>query len=100
MAKIDRLGWTVGLSFVAYGVRVGLRLNDAALVPEVLARLPAGARPLAAGRRVDYLYSVFMATAPARASVRRFHLMYMDSTRVVRTTERSEILASLERYLE
>src|SRR5438094_6797894 len=100
MEKIDRLGWTVGLSFVAHGVRIGVRLNDAALLPAVLVRLPAGARPMPPERRVDYLYSLFMATGPARANVRRFHLMYMDSTRVVRTIEPNEILASLERYLE
>jgi hypothetical protein len=29
MKKIDRLGWAAGLSFISYGVRVGVRVNNA-----------------------------------------------------------------------
>jgi len=45
MAKLDRLGWADGTSFTAYGVRVGLRVNDAAILNDLVARLPPGAKP-------------------------------------------------------
>jgi hypothetical protein len=57
MAKIDRLGWADGLTFTSYGVKVGLRVNDAAILDQVVARLPPGAKPSAA-RVVDHLYSL------------------------------------------
>lgn len=99
MRKLDRLVWTAGMSFVAEGVRIGVRVNDPSLLPEIAARLPVGARPLPA-RRVEYLYSIVAPRPGARAGVRPFHLMYVDSARVVRTTERSELLAGVERYFE
>ena len=37
MRKVDRLGWTAGIAFNAYGASVGIRVNDAALME----RLPA-----------------------------------------------------------
>ena len=36
MDKIDRLGWAAGISFVSYGLRIGIRVSN----PEVLNRLP------------------------------------------------------------
>ena len=40
MDKLDRLVWADGMSFTAYGVRVGLRVSDAAILPDLIARLP------------------------------------------------------------
>ncbi len=100
MDKINRLVWTAGISFFAHGVRVGVRVNDAAVLPDVIARLPVGAR-LGSVRRVEFLFSIL--TPPAgeqRPGVRRFHVMYVDSTRVTRTVVRNELLADVERYLE
>lgn len=99
MSKIDRLGWTAGLSFSAHGVRIGVRVQDPAILDDVVARLPAGAR-LGSARTVEYLYSLVTPRGPARAGVRPYHLLYVDSARVTRTTERSELLADVERYLE
>jgi hypothetical protein len=99
MRKIDRLGWTAGLSFSAHGVSVGVRVQDAAILPDVMARLPVGAR-LGWKRKVEYLYSIVTPRPPLRAGVRPFHLLYVDSQRVVRTTEPYELFSTLERYLE
>jgi hypothetical protein len=38
-------GWADGLSFTSYGVRVGLRVNDASILDQIVARLPPGANP-------------------------------------------------------
>ena len=42
MTKIDRLGWADGMSFTSYGVRVGVRVNDSAILQDLIARLPPG----------------------------------------------------------
>ena len=36
MTKIDRLGWADGMSFNAYGVRLGVRVNDPAILPGLI----------------------------------------------------------------
>jgi hypothetical protein len=35
MQKIDRLGWAAGLSFTAYGVRIGIRVTKAAVLQQI-----------------------------------------------------------------
>jgi hypothetical protein len=55
MAKIDRLGWADGMSFNAYGVRVGVRVNDSAILTDLIARLPPGWKQ-ASFAVVDHLY--------------------------------------------
>ena len=41
MEKIDRLGWAAGVSFYAYGLRIGVRVSSAGVpyYTEVFARL-------------------------------------------------------------
>ena len=68
MDKLDRLVWADGMSFTAYGVRVGLRVSDAAILPDVIARLP----PLwktSPALVVDHLYSVIGGGAKSAAHV-------------------------------
>ena len=62
MAKIDRLGWADGMSFISYGVRVGVRVNDPSILKEVIARLPPGSKR-ASLPVVDQLYSVIGGSA-------------------------------------
>jgi hypothetical protein len=66
------------------------------VLDDVVARLPTGwqtrPRPL-----VDHLVSFVV--GGASGAVRRFHLVYADARRLVRTTERHEALAVLENHL-
>ena len=98
MAKLDRLGWAAGRAFVAHGVRVGIRTNR----PEVLEGLeqyfPLGWKPCA-GERVHHLYSLIVG-GEERPNVRRYHLLYVDALRVVRTMELQDIFVLLEYDLE
>jgi hypothetical protein len=32
MEKIDRLGWTAGIAFDSFGFRIGVRVNEAAVL--------------------------------------------------------------------
>ncbi|MBV9957828.1 MAG: hypothetical protein JO360_05370, partial [Acidobacteria bacterium] len=47
MRKIDRLGWTDGLSILSYGVRVGIRVNEARAMERIQNLLPPGWKPSA-----------------------------------------------------
>ncbi len=97
MRKIDRLGWAVGHAIEAYGVRVGLRTNDAGLLPE-LERLLPPAWSRSSSPVVGRLYS-FWAGGAARPGVRRFDIVYDGSRTVVRTLDRTAALDALEQEL-
>lgn len=99
MAKIDRLGWADGLSFTSYGVKVGLRVNDAAILDQVVARLPPGAKPSAA-RVVDHLYSLTGFTNGQKGKVRRFNLGYWNLVRFARSRSFEDLLTQFESHVQ
>jgi hypothetical protein len=94
MEKIDRLGWAAGTSFVSYGVRIGVRVNQ----PEVLKRLPEhfppGWKP-SPSPRVERLYSLVVGGRP-QPHVRRYHLLYSGVARRARTFNLDELLERFE----
>src|SRR5687768_6275497 len=83
MQKVDRLGWAVGFSLKAYGVRIGIRSNDPAVLERVCAYLPpeweTASLPV-----VDRLYSILNGGAASRANLRRFNLLYGDHVQLAR----------------
>lgn len=95
MVKIDRLGWAAGFSFTAYGVTIGVRASDAAVLERLRPALPYGGRP-SRRRQVDYLYSVLVGSLDGAARPRRFHLLYSDLKRVARTLDFAVVLEALE----
>jgi hypothetical protein len=99
MAKLDRLGWADGMSFNSHGVRVGLRVNDKAILADLVARLPPDAKtsPIA---RVHHLYSVtgFRSGGPSR--IRRFNLGYWNLARFARTRTFADLLDEFESHLQ
>jgi len=99
MAKLDRLGWADGMSFNSHGVRVGLRVNDKAILADLVARLPPDAKASPAGR-VHHLYSVtgFRNGGPAR--IRRFNLGYWNLARFARTRTFADLLDEFESHLQ
>jgi hypothetical protein len=99
MDKLDRLGWSHGFVFTAYGARIGVRTNDAALLEKLRQRLPPRARETAGRGFVDILVSVRQAPPSTRAGLRHFHLMYASHVRILRTTDLEEILAGFESEL-
>src|SRR5918911_112243 len=95
MRKIDRLGWAAGISFVSYGVRVGIRVNREQELDRILQHLPPGWKP-SRSPVVERLYSVFLANDGARTSVRRFNLLYRNVERIARTFDVDQIFTTLE----
>jgi len=99
MAKIDRLGWADGLSFNAYGVRVGVRVNDSAILTDLIARLPPGSRP-ASFAVVDNLYSIIGSRAMSGSKVRRLSLGYWNLLRFARAREFDGMLDAFESHVQ
>jgi hypothetical protein len=94
MEKIDRLGWTAGLAFDSFGFRMGVRVNDAAVLERIERSLPPGWR-VAPDTAVDRLYSVRVAPPELRRGLRHFHLVYAGSGRVARTHDLDDALRAL-----
>jgi hypothetical protein len=99
MDKIDRLGWADGMSFTSYGVRVGVRVNDSALLPDVIARLPPGSKP-ASFQVVDHLYSLIGNRSKPESKLRRFSLGYWNLLRIARSREFHDVLEAFESHVQ
>lgn len=95
METLDRLGWAAGMSFVAHGLRIGIRMNDFQLLDALPHRLPPGWRP-ASSNVVDRLYSLIAGGDGARSGVRRYNLLYVGPARIARSMSLDEVLDRLE----
>ena len=94
MEKIDRLGWAAGISIVSYGVRIGIRSNDTAVLDQIRERLPVGWK-VASSPIVDNLYSIFAPRATS-SRIRRFNFLYRGIDRLARTMDLDELLFEFE----
>jgi hypothetical protein len=63
--RIDRLAWRAGTCFDAYGLRVGVRFNDPALLDRLAPHLPPGWKPRASPV-VDQIFSLWVSPGGAR----------------------------------
>jgi hypothetical protein len=95
MEKIDRLGWAAGISIVSYGVRVGIRTNYAGVIDQLRKHFPPGWK-VSESQRVESLYSLLVGGASGRPNVRRFNILYLNSTRIVRSLDLEEVLDAFE----
>ena len=99
MEKIDRLGWVDAIKFVSYGLRIGVRVNDTAIIDKVIEQLPPDWKP-ATSHVVDRLYSIIAGGEAARPGLRRLNLVYANANRVARTPELSQALDAFESDLQ
>jgi hypothetical protein len=95
MKKIDRLGWAAGLSFVSYGVRIGVRVKTPETLRLIREHFPPGWK-ISDSPIVERLYSVILGGDGQRPGVRRFSLLYGDITRLARTQNQDEVLDIFE----
>lgn len=86
MQKLDRLGWADGIVFRSYGLRIGVRVSDAAAMDRVIDRLPPGWKP-AASHIVDHLYSIVVGGHASGSRVQRLNLLYYDAELLLRTRD-------------
>jgi hypothetical protein len=99
MQKLDRLGWTAGIAFRAYGLKIGVRVNDTGALARVVQCLPPGWRRLRT-RHVDMLFSLWIGAASARSNVRNFHLLYQGAERLGRTENLDDVYTLLEHEIQ
>jgi hypothetical protein len=91
---LDRLGWTAGACFEAYGVRIGVRSNVCSLLERLEPHLPPEWSP-APSPEVDQLFSLWSghAETPGRPSR---HRVYAGRERRLRTSDLGQALGVLE----
>jgi hypothetical protein len=99
MEKIDRLGWAGGYAFRSYGVSMGVRVSDVAVMEQVAASLPV-TRRAAASPVVDTLFSLKVGGESRNAQVRKFHLLYEGASLMARSLDLNELLPALEARLD
>jgi hypothetical protein len=100
MAKLDRLVWADGMTFMSYGVRVGVRVKDSAILQDLIARLPPGSKP-ASFAAVDHLYSVVGGgRAQPDSKVHRFSIGYWNLLRFAREREFDSLLDAFESHVQ
>ncbi len=92
---LERFHWEAGLALQSYGVPLGLRVTDAALLPAVLALLPPG-WTAAVTPAVDTLYSVTRIAGRSRTSTAPYYYAYRGGCLLTRTRDREALLAAVE----
>ena len=95
MQKLDRLGWAAGLAITAYGVRIGIRVNEPDVLQQIRGNLPPTWK-LASSPQVDIIYSLLVGGAGPRQGVRRFNVLYANAARLARYLDLDEVLAAFE----
>jgi hypothetical protein len=93
--QLDHLEWVAGISFVSYGLRIGIRVNERAVLDHLLERLPPGWKPTSLAP-VERLYSVIAGGPSAGARGRRLNVLYAGTERLARTRELDYLLDALE----
>jgi hypothetical protein len=99
MDKIDRLGWAAGINFISYGLRIGVRVNDPAIIEKVIEQLPPDWKP-APSPIVDRVYSIIAGGTGVRPGIRRYNLVYANANRIARTPELFQALDAFESDLQ
>ena len=97
MAKLERLDWIDAFAVVGYGVRIGVRVSDAALIPALVKRLPPGAQ-LSKGGRVNRMISVIAGGSERRGSY-KYHMAYADHIVVGRSRDAEHIFEAYDSHL-
>ncbi|MBV8859454.1 MAG: hypothetical protein JOZ02_21155 [Acidobacteria bacterium] len=87
------------MTFAAYGVRVGVRVDDPCALSGVVDRLPPG-WALSALPYVTRLYSLVAGGAGRSDRVRRFHLLYSGAELIARSLDAEVVYERLESDLQ
>lgn len=98
MARLDRLPWAAGMSFTAFGVRIGIRANQPKLLEQALPFLPPGQRPISS-RMVDRLYSLVATGDSSQPNRETSYVLYGDTRTLIRTESRRTFFETLEHNL-
>ena len=92
--QLDALPWCDGIAFSSYGVPIGIRSDDPALLLSAIEALPAGWQQIDAGH-ADRLYSLLAAPA-AHGGDPEGHGLYRGARCLLAGARRDEVLRTLE----
>jgi len=95
MDKLYRLVKAGGFCFKVFDVRIGVRVDDPALVGPIESCLPPGWRPQRSVT-VDRLYSFSVSGGKSLSAVRRFNLLYGNAEPLARTLSKEDLLEEFE----
>jgi len=98
MGNLEKLYWVDAFAVTGYGVRVGVRVNDATLIERLRSRLPPGAKISPMGT-VDRMLSVIQAPPSERRGVKNYHLLYADHVVVGRSHRLDAVLDNYDTHL-
>src|ERR1700738_3018815 len=84
MERLDRMGWMAGLTLLAYGRRIGVRVNDPAVLKLLPKHLPYGWKR-AEGNRVERLYSLISNGRQNSPKLRRPHVVFAGTEELSRS---------------
>jgi hypothetical protein len=99
MTKLDRLGWAADMSFVAFGLRIGVRVSSSDMLDSIYEYLPYGWKP-EKSRHVDRLYSIVAGGASANQAIKKFSLVYADVRQIARSLHATDILEIMKSDME
>jgi len=95
MKKLYHLVQADGFSFQCFGVKVGVRVNDATWIARVKTYLPPSWDPESASN-VGRLYSFVVSFNEARRGRRPYHLLYANLQILARTVNEQDLLETFE----
>jgi hypothetical protein len=98
MGNLEKLHWIDAFAVTGYGVRVGVRVNDVALIERLRPRLPPGAKISRMGT-VDRMLSMILAPPSERRGIKNYHLVYSDHVVVGRSHRLDVVLDSYDTQL-
>lgn len=93
MAKVDQLGWEVGLALKCYGVRIGIRSNRSDLLDRLYQHVPSE-RQLVSAPVVDRVYSILANGNGKRR--KSLNVLYCDDVRLAHSTDRDAVFETFE----
>jgi hypothetical protein len=97
--QLDRLSWSAGLSFSAYGLRFGLRVSNASALEAARAAAPLSWQPNATAE-VDVLYSLRLAARPPHQGLCADNLLYCGSSLIAHTRDFAAALVAFTAHAE
>jgi hypothetical protein len=92
----DCHAWAASADARAFGVRLSVRVNDAPLLPKLLARLPPGARACSGTATAGLQYSIETGTDHEAAGARPYWRVYAGDDLIEKVADESRLLETFE----
>lgn len=96
--RLTEVGWVDAFVQTHNGVRVGIRVNDPAIIPRLRERMPAGGK-LNTGSECDVIFSIIRGSSSTNTRTKQFSLVYHNHSAVGRSLDFEEVLERFDSFL-